>query len=677
MPNRQPAGPRCVALVGPYLSGKTTLLESLLSACEAIPRRGSVREGTSVGDSSPEARARHMSVELSVAHATYLGEPWSFIDCPGSIEFFQDTRGALLVADVAVVVCEPVAERALTIAPILKFLDEHKIPHILFINKMDEATQRVRDVLSAYQEVSERPLVLRQVPIRDGDAITGYIDLVSGRAYKYQQSKPSDLIQLPDDMSERQKEARAGLLETIADFDDKLLEQLLEDVTPSTEEIYAQLTRDLHEDLIVPVLLGAAGWDHGVRRLMKMLRHETPEVAETAARRGLTGVGEAVAQVFKTVHAAHAGKLSLVRVWRGAIKDGTTLNGQRVSGMSALMGPAQSKRAEAQAGDCLAFGRMDGPHTGDVLTPSGQGAAGALAWPAPLPPVYGLAIEAENRNDEVKLSAALTKLSEEDPAISVDHSHATNEVVLWGQGEIHLLVSVERLKSKYHLALKTRRPRTPYQETIRRGVKQHGRHKRQTGGHGQFGDVHIEIGPRPRGAGFAYHDKIVGGSIPRQYIPAVEEGVVDYLKRGPLGFPVVDIEVTLYDGSYHNVDSSDMAFKTAARIAMSEGMAKCEPVLLEPICHVTISAPNEHTSKVQRLITGRRGQLLGFDARPGWTGWDDVSGHVPQSELHDLIIELRSLTLGVGSFTARFDHLAELTGRLADKVVEDRKAQAA
>jgi elongation factor G len=682
MADKKPKSPRTAVLVGPYLSGKTTLLEALLAATGAIPRRGTIKAGDTVGDGAPEARARKMSVELNIAHTKYLDDPWIFIDCPGSIEFAQEAHNALMVADVAIVVCEPVPDRALTIAPVLKFLDDHAIPHMLFVNKMDTAAVRVSDLLQALQAVSERPLILRQVPIREGDNITGYVDLVSERAYKYRPGQASDLIKVPDSTLERERGARAEMLEALADFDDKLLEQLLEDTQPSTQEIYGQITKDLQGDLIVPVLLGAAELDHGVRRLLKALRHETPEVGAMAARRGLTGAeaaggGEPVLQVFKTYHPAHTGKLSIARVLRGSIKDGTALGGVRVSGLSHLMGQTLIKHGEAVAGDVVGLGRMDPVKTGGVLTPSGTAPPGVMPWPQPMTPVYALAIKAENRNDEVKLSGALAKMVEEDPSLAVEHSHDTNEMVLSGQGEIHLLVTIERIRSKYNLKLTSAKPKVPYKETIKKSIQQHGRHKRQSGGHGQFGDIHVEIKPLARGRGFEFIDKVVGGAIPRNFIPSVEEGVVDYLKRGPLGFTVVDVSVKLYDGSYHAVDSSDMAFKTAARIAMSEGMPKCEPVLLEPVCQVSISVPNEHTSKVQRVISGRRGHILGYDAKPGWKGWDEVQAHMPQADLHDLIIELRSITLGVGSYSWKFDHLAELTGRLADKVIGDQQQAAA
>jgi elongation factor G len=324
----------------------------------------------------------------------------------------------------------------------------------------------------------------------------------------------------------------------------------------------------------------------------------------------------------------------------------------------------------------VALARMDEVQTCTVLS-SGKAPPSQEVWPPKLAPVYSLAINVENRADEVKLTAALAKLVDEDPALSVDHNPQSHELVLWGQGEIHLQIAFDRLKTKYNLPVKWHRPQVGYQETIRKGATHHARHKRQSGGHGQFGDVHVRIRPLARGEGFQFLDEVVGGVIPRQYIPSVEEGVREYLVKGPLGFPVVDVEVALFDGQYHAVDSSDMAFKTAGRLAMSEAMPKCDPVLLEPICEVTIAVPNEFTNRVHTMISGRRGQILGFDTKEGWTGWDQVSAYLPQSELHDLIVELRSATMGVGTFAWKFHHLQELTGRLAEKVTEQKTAAAA
>jgi len=671
----RPAGPRTVALVGPYLSGKTTLLEALLFASGTTNRRGTAKEGNTVGDHAQEARARQMSTELNVAAAKFLDDPWTILDCPGSVEIAWEAQNALLAADVAVVVCEPETERVLTLSPLFKFLDDHSIPHMLFINKMDVANARVSEVLASLQSVSQKPLVMRQVPLPDPDGKTiGYVDLVSERAYKYKPGQASDLIKIPDDVLEEERVTRAGMVEKLADFDDKLLEQLLEDVQPSKEEIYRHLTQNLSGDRIVPVFLGSAQLDHGVRRLWKALRHETPAVATTAARLGLAPGKDPVAQVIKTYHAPHSGKLSLVRVWSGQVSDGMSLNGTRVAGVLRLTGAHQEKLAAAQAGEVVALARMEGIGTGTGLA---TGTRPQLARPPVPKPVFGLAMVAEKRADEVKLGPTIVRLIEEDPTLHLEHNAELQEMVLWGQGDIHLQIAMDRLRNKYNLPVTARRPQVPYKETIRKGTAQHARFKRQSGGHGQFADIQIEVRPLPRGTGHTFIDAVVGGAIPRNYIPAVEEGVIEYLRRGPLSFPVVDVSVTLTSGQFHAVDSSDQAFKTCARMAMTEAMPKCEPVLLEPIHYVEVSVPNAFTSRVQRLVSGRRGQILGYDAKPDWEGWDVVTATLPRSELHDLIVELRSVTLGVGTYTDRFDRLQELTGKLAEKAMAGRGEQAA
>jgi elongation factor G len=670
------AAPRCAALIGPYLSGKTSLLEALLFAAGTTTRHGSVRDGNSVGDHSAEARARQMSTELNIAATSFLGDPWTILDCPGSVELLYEAQGALLASDVAVVVVEPEVERALTISSLLRFLDQHQIPHMIFINKMDTASARVRDVLAALQSVSSRPLVLRQVPLRGSDSeITGYVDLVSERAYRYRPGQASDLISLPDGFWDQERPTRTSLIEKLADFDDELLEKLLEEVEPSKGEIYEHLTRTLKGAQVVPVFLGSALADWGVRRLWKALRHETPSPQETATRLGIAAEGEPLAQVIKTYHLPHTGKLSLARVWRGTIAEGNVLNGSRVAGLLRLTGAQQEKIPAAQAGEVAGLTRMEEVATGEMLTPSGK--AEPLARPERPQPVFGLAIAAEKRTDDVKLTGAIGKLVEEDPTFELEQNADTQEMVLWGQGDIHLQIAMDRLRNRHNLAVTSRPATVPYKETIRRGAQQHSRFKRQSGGHGQFADVTVEVKALPRGSGFAFTDSVVGGAIPRNYIPAVEEGVVEALRRGPIGFPVIDVAVNLITGQFHSVDSSDQAFHTAGRQAIQEALPKCDPILLEPIDLVEISVPNAFTARVQRLVSGRRGQILGYDAKPDWQGWDVVNAHMPQSELHDLIVELRSLTLGVGSFAHRFDHMQEMTGRPAEKVLAMRNADAA
>jgi elongation factor G len=365
----------------------------------------------------------------------------------------------------------------------------------------------------------------------------------------------------------------------------------------------------------------------------------------------------------------------LVRIWRGTVTEGMNLNGVRVAGVLRTNGAKQEKLGSAGPGEVVALARLEGIATGTVLTSGG--AAPVLPHPAMPKPVYGLAITAERRNDDVKLSGAIQRVIEEDPTLVLAHDQDTQELQLWGQGEIHLQIALDRMRTKYNLPAVTRRPQVPYKETIRKATAQHARFKRQSGGHGQFADIQIEVKPLPRGSGHVFIDSVVGGAIPRNYIPAVEDGVNEYLRQGPLGFPVVDVSVNLITGQFHTVDSSDQAFKTCGRMAMSEALPKCDPVLLEPIHHVEISVPNAFTSKVQRLVSGRRGQILGYDAKEGWSGWDTVSTNMPHSELHDLIVELRSITLGVGTYTDRFAHLQELTGKLAEKVMASRAEQAA
>ncbi|MSP81537.1 MAG: elongation factor G [Alphaproteobacteria bacterium] len=665
MPDR-----RTVAIVGPSLGGKTSLLESIAFVSKAIQRKGSVREGTSIGDFSPEARARQGSIEVSAAHVAANGVDYTLLDCPGSIDFASETYHALMGVDAALVVVEPVAERAMTLAPLFHVLNQFQVPHLIFINKMDRASALLRDVIPAMQAVSGRPLVMHQVPIRSGESVTGYVDLVSEQAYAYRPGAPSDQIALPEEVKERETTARTEMLERLADFDDAIMEKLLEDQAPSPEEIEASMCKDVADNQLVPVFVGSAERDHGVRRLLAHMAQLVPTAAATAARRKLGGNGAGIAQALKTYMTGQGGKLTLVRVWRGAIGDGDMVNGQRVGGVYRLMGAQQQKIDRAEAGDVVALGRLDSTRTGETLAVGDKAPDAPLPRPEPMAPTFAMAIHAQKRDDDVKLSGALAKLLDEDPSLAVDHDHQTNQLILRGQGDIHLHIAFERLKNRYKLPVVAERPKVPYKEAIRKPVIQHGRFKRQTGGHGMFGDVHLEIKPLPRGAGFEYGDRVVGGSVPRQFIPAVENGVREYLVKGPLGFPVVDLSVTLFDGSYHNVDSNEMSFKLAAKMAMTEGMPKCGPVLLEPIWHVDVSAPNAATAKINALVSGRRGHILGLEAKDGWEGWDVVSAQLPQTELHDLILELRSLSQGVGTYTSRFDHLAELTGRLADQIVQ-------
>ncbi|QHG15894.1 elongation factor G [Nostoc sp. ATCC 53789] len=664
------SGSRNVAIVGPYLSGKTTLLESLLFVTGAISRKGSIKDSNTVGDSAAESRDRHMSVEVSAASTEYNGICFTFIDCPGSVEFAQETYNALIGVDAAIVVCEPIRERVLTLAPLFKFLDDWEIPHLVFVNKMDRANIHVLETLHALKAVSSRPLVAHQYPIMNGEQLTGFIDMVSEQAYKYHPGAPADPIPFPESLKEEEHEARAEMLEALANFDDHLLEELLEDIEPPQEEILKDLKMELGADLVVPVFFGVAEQDYGVRPLLEALLREAPEPEATAERRLKNLKGDTpLAQVLKTYYTPQGGKLSLVRVWRGKLTDGIVLNGIRTGGIYRLMGQQQQFVNQANAGEIVALSRLEGIKTGDTISIEQQSAI-ELPKATQLEPVYALAITPEKRNDEVKLSSAITKLLEEDCSLAWEQHGDTHEVILWGQGEIHLQVTLDRLRRKYNLPMTTHLPQVPYKETIRKTVASvHGRYKHQSGGHGQFGDVFLDIKPLPRGTGFNFNETIVGGVVPKQYIPGVEMGVREFLTHGPLGFPIVDLAVTLTNGSYHNVDSSEQAFKQAARLAMQTGIPQAEPTLLEPILRVEVTTPSEFTSKVLQLLSGRRGQILGYEGRNDWQGWDNVSAYLPQAEMQNFIVELRSLTLGVGSFHWEYDHLQEVPEKLAERVI--------
>jgi elongation factor G len=671
MAQKVASGLRNVALVGAYSSGKTTLLESLLSVTGAISRKGRVDDGNTLGDSSPEARDRTMTVELNAASTEYGGIRFTFVDCPGSVELQQETWNALVGVDAAVVVCEADPNKVLTLSPLLQFLDTWEIPHLIFINKMDRPNGSFAEVLEALKTVSSRPVVPQQYPIRQDRDLVGFIDLVTEQAFHYHPGAAADPVPLPESLQLEEQVAREEMLEALADFNDHLLEELLEEIKPPQEEIVKDLKMELGADLIVPVFIGIASEDYGVRPLLDALVEEAPEPDTTCESRGVDAK-ETLAHVLKTYYTPQGGKLSLVRVWQGELKDGDSLNGERMGGLYELMGQQQNSLNQAEAGQIVAIARLDNAKTGDTLTTKGDAPSLELPKAPDVEPVYALAIAPENRSDEVKLSAALTKLLEEDPSLAWEQHGDTHEVILWGQGDVHLKLAIARLNRKYNLPMTTHLPLVQYKETIRHAADEiHGRYKHQSGGHGQFGDVYLSIKPLGRGEGFNFSDTIVGGVVPKQYIPSVENGVREYLAHGPLGFPVVDLAVTLTNGSYHNVDSSDQAFKSAARLAMQEGLLKCSPLLLEPVVQVEVSVPTSFTSNVLKLVSGRRGQILGYEGKADWPGWDIVTGYVPQAEMQTMILELRSLTMGVGFFKWNYDHLDPVPDKLTEKILAE------
>ena len=667
----QSNGTRAIALVGPAGAGKTSLAEAVLFAAGATDRLGSTANGTSIGDSSPEARARGGSTELNLSTFSFLGDDFALIDCPGSIGFAADGLRAIAAADMAIVVVDPDPARAPLAAPALRMLDELGIPHLIFVNRIDQAHGRIRDLLSALQPISVEPLIARQLPIREGEKITGFVDLALERAYHYVPGKQSQRIDIPEDLQQRETEARTQMLEHLADHDDELLEQLLMDEQPSPDRIFADLARETGETLAVPVLFGSASSAWGVRRLLKALRHEAPGPKATADRLGVT---DPALYVFKVSHGGSVGRLAMARALGGNIAEGSemkTRSGEtaRLGALFKVQGDKTQKVLEAKTGDIVAVAKIDGVKSGQWL---GKG-----ALPPDIEVDYparncSLAIQPTDRKDDVKLSGALQRLLEEDSSLILEHDEANHEMRLRGVNDEHLKTTLAKLKRRYGVEVTSHAPAIGYRESIRKPVTQRGRHKKQTGGHGQFGDVIVEIRPLPRGSGFVFEEKITGGAVPRQWIPAVEDGVREALAKGPLGFQVVDIAVTLVDGSYHSVDSSELAFRLAGRIAMQEGLSAAQPHLLEPMHKISVVCPSSATSRITSAVAGRRGQMLGMAPRDGWAGWDRIDALLPEAELSGLEAELRSQSQGLATYEAELDHLAELNGPLADKVIQQK-----
>lgn len=684
-------GTRAIALVGPAGTGKTSLAEALLFASGAIQRQGSVDQGTSVGDASPEARARGGSTEMNLMHFDYLGDHYALVDMPGGVGFAADGLNALLAADMAVVVVDPAPERAALAEPMLRRLDEWGVPHAIFINKVENArVGAVEALIEELRPMSREPLALRQIPIpghgSDGEHIEGYVDLALERAYRYRPGKAEEEIDIPEDLLDHEREERTRLLETLADYDDQLLEVLLMDEQPDRQAVMADLTEDTEENRLVGVVMGSALNGGGIPRLLKLLRHETPS-PDLAAERihaddaNLKGGG---LHVFKVTNGGAMGRLALGRVLGAPLDEGDELvvggDTARTGSIFFVQGDKTAKHPHADPGDIVAVAKVEGARSGALLAHKGAARPGAAAndfaieYPARN---AALAVSARDRRDDVKLSSALHRLCEEDPALEWSQDDATHETLLRGINDEHLQVVLGRLQRRYGVAVDARAPRIAYRESIRKPAMQRGRHKKQSGGHGQYGDCVIEVRPLARGEGFQFIDRITGGAIPKQYIPAVEMGIRDAMQRGPLGFPVVDVAVTLTDGSFHSVDSSELAFRIAGRIAMLEALASAGPYLLEPVAHVTVDTPSGSGSKAGSVLSSRRGQILGLSPHPDWQRWERVEALLPEAALHGLDAELRSLSQGLASFSAEFDHLAELGGKHADEVVKAQAALAA
>jgi elongation factor G len=670
---------RNVAFVGPHHTGKTTLVEALLASCGAIPRRGSVRQGTTITDCEPEAIEHVQSVCSGFAHARFGEIDINVIDTPGFIDFFEETKLALLAADAAVIVVDGEPGRVAQTAALVEHLEVRKLPHLFFVNKLDRPGADFAATLAALRDAYGPHVVAAHLPIGSGENLRGYIDLAEETAYTYTREGKDQPVAIPAELNVRATGARAVLLEALADFDDHLLEELLDGAEPPLDEIRTDLCENCAHDQIVAVLAGAAHDGFGAAALVDAIARLFPS-PDAAPRRDIDGReilpradGPLIAQICKTFIHPQAGKFSVARVFSGTLGAQSTLvntarGGVTVkpSGLFRPFGKRFDAVPNAGPGSIVAIGRLENAGTGDTLASAGT----AVVMPTvPLAePVYAVAIKPREKLDESKLSQMLARLIDEDPALHVVRAEFTNELHLLGAGETHVATATERLSRKYNLALETHPPTIPYRETITAPTEIHARYKHQTGGHGQFGDVWLRIEPRERGNGVTFSDAIVGGVIPRQFIPAVEKGVREALGRGPLaGFPVTDLHVTLFDGSYHDVDSSEAAFRTAGANGIRDALPNCKPVLLEPLVHVQTTVPTDYLSAAVGQLTAKRGHILGF-VNGERVGTDSVRALVPQAELARYITELRTATAGFGTYTWRHERFEIAPERVASSL---------
>jgi elongation factor G len=653
---------RNVAIVGPHHAGKTTLVEALLAHCGAIPRRGSVRDGTTVTDCEPEAIDHLQSVCCGFAHTTCGPVDMNLVDTPGFVDFFEETKTVLTAVDAAVIVIDAEPDRVAQTAGIVEHLEMRKTPHLFFVNKLDRPGANFDATLAALREAYGPHVVAMQLPLGAGPTFEGYVDLAHPHAYGADGKETA----IPEGMRAQADAQRTILLEALADFDDTLMEELLDGKDPSDEEIDRDLCEDCSHDQIIPVLVGSAEKAIGVSALVDAVAKLFPS-PETEPRKDVDGrpveaklTGPVVAQVCKTIVHPQQGKISVVRVFTGTLtQQSPIVNASRgnapvrLSGMARLFGKKQEPVQMAGPGAIVALARLDNVATGDTLASPN---AGVLMPTVPLAePLFAVAIAPAQRLDEAKLSQALGRLIDEDPALRVARAEFTNELQLLGSGETHVSTATERLARKFNVDVKTHPPSIAYRETIQGNIEIHSRYKHQTGGHGQFADVKLRFETRERGSGVTFSEKIVGGVVPKQFFPAVEKGVREALSSGgPHGFPVTDLHVTLFDGAFHDVDSSEASFKTASGMGVRDALQKLGTVVLEPLMRVETTVPSPYLSNAVSQLTAKRGQILGFEGADK-PGWDRIVALVPQAELGRYATELRTATSGLGTYTAKHE----------------------
>lgn len=655
---------RNVALVGHGGSGKTSLAEALLYDAGAVTRLGRVEDGTTTTDFDPEAAKRRISVSLALAPFEHDGHKVNVIDTPGYADFVSDVAAALRAADLAIFVVSAVEGVEVQTELVWRMADDLGLPRAVFVNKLDRERASFSRTLDELKDKFGAGVAPLQLPIGEEGEFHGVVELLDDHAVHYVDGKATE-GPIPPEMEMEEHSIHDALIEGIVVGDDDLMERYLADETIPVSELAHALADGVASGSVFPVLCGSATKLIGVDRLAQFVTEEGPAPAATA------GDGPPVAFVFKTIVDPYVGHVNLFKVLQGTVKaDATLVNGrtmheERLHQLSVMRGKEQESVSEVPAGDIAAVAKLSDTTTGDVL-----GARGAdidvEPFDAPAP-VLAVAIRAKSKSDEDKLANALHRLLDEDPALELERNPETHQTLLWGQGETHLGIALARLHTKLGVEVETDDVKVAYRETITHEAEAEGKYKKQTGGHGQFGVAFVKVEPLERGGGFEFVDKIVGGAIPRQFIPAVEKGVIETMEHGGVfGFPVVDVRVTCFDGKYHSVDSSEMSFKMAGSIGFKEAMAKAEPILLEPVSELVVLAPEAHQGDIMGDLNSKRGRIQGSSA--AGNGEVEVVALVPTSEVLRYTIDLRSMTGGRGRFSASHSHYDPVPAHLVEKV---------
>jgi len=679
-----PSRIRNVALVGHNGAGKTTLSEALLFATGAITRQGRVEDGTTTSDFEPEETKRHLSLSLALAPCIVGDVKLNIIDTPGYADFFGEVRAACSVADLLVVVVSAVEGVEAQTEAAWALGAELGVPRLVFINKLDRERASFDRTLADLRERFGAGIAPLELPVGEESAFRGIADLLTDSAILYEGGSPTT-GPIPDDLADVEHQVREQLVEGIVVGDDTLMERYLDGDIPSTEELEATLAGGVAQGVVFPVVCGSATTGVGIDRLASLLCEIAPSpdarpplkvrAGGTETEVACDPAGQPLARVFKTVSDPYVGKISLLRVVSGTVRPDTVLTNprthsdERLHVLQLLRGKETESMSEAQAGDIVAVPKLSDTGTGDTLAPKGTPVV--VPAPEPEPVALSIAIRPKSKGDEDKLMTGLHRLQEEDPALQVERVDETHQTIMRGTGETHLAIACERLQRKFGVEVATEEVLVPYRETITKPSDAEGKYKKQTGGHGQFGVASVRIAPLERGEGFHFVDEVVGGAIPKQYIPAVEKGIIEAMSQGgAFGYPVVDVQVACFDGKYHPVDSSEMSFKMAGSLAFKEAMAKAGPVLLEPLSRLEVTVPAAMQGDILGDLNSRRGRVQGTDSLEG--GVQVITAIVPTAEIQRYAVDLRSLTGGRGRFRAEHDHYDVVPANLVDRLAKAR-----